>query len=680
MLRHNLLVIAAIILSAAMPRGAYAAETVNNPGAATDAISIPRLIHYQGKLTDLAGIPITGTRSMMFKLYSGTSSYWNETQTVSVNRGIFNVLLGSATPISTVPEAGACSLQIIVEGLPIVPKVMLVSTPYCFNADKAHDIDDGAVTTPKLSPSAVTTDKILDGTLLDADLSGTGVTAGTYTLATITVNTKGRVTSASNGSVSGGVTSVSQALGVVCSPNPITGSGTVRLDTVYTHSQYIRNQAGFAQLANFWIAGAGRATQFSAASVSTGYPALLADGGTYSYGLSSSNNSATNTAIVARNLAGAGTAVMASGNNMSLYYHIRGTGGCFTGKFAGAMGISDDVLGFGVAGVNINLQGTGVGGAGNDFDTIFSPTGGAGGAFRGNAAGVYGRTDSAWGYGAMGFNYHRQGSAVVGLANRMNVVHLVSGSVGGSFNGKGAGAVGWSDSAAGYGLVGINASPSGTGVVGAGNNLGMLVLASGTGGSFSGRQYGLYAIAETTDGTRAGALFNYNGGSGVAVAVNDNGTLYKITGPGAVATTMPTRDGRKNLVCPEMPEAYFEDVGAAQLSGGHCRVNLAPLFADCVTVGSQNPLRVFVQLEDDCNGVYVKTDATGFDVYELQRGASNARFSYRVLGKWKGYEALRFADSPSFPQAVRLSNAVESRTVDTRPVDSKPVPGPQNIR
>ena len=258
-----------------------------------------------------------------------------------------------------------------------------------------------------------------------------------------------------------------------------------------------------------------------------------------------------------------------------------------------------------------------------------------------------------------GFNYNTRGSAVVGLANRLSVVHQVNGGVGGSFNGRGAGAVGWSDSSAGYGLVGLTAGSAATGVVGAGNNRPMYLIPGGSGGAFTGRQYGIYAIAETSDGTRAGGVFSYNGGGNVAVALNDNGTLYKINGPGTVNTVMNTREGKKSLFCPEMPEAYFEDVGAGQLVRGHCRIELAPLFTDCIVTSDNCPLKVFVQLEDDCNGVYVRTDARGFDVYELRQGISDAHFSYRVLGKWKGYENLRFPDAPKLPEGgarLRRSN------------------------
>jgi hypothetical protein len=102
-----------------------------------------------------------------------------------------------------------------------------------------------------------------------------------------------------------------------------------------------------------------------------------------------------------------------------------------------------------------------------------------------------------------------------------------------------------------------------------------------------------------------------------------------------------------------MPEPYFEDVGEGQLTNGHYRVNLDPTFIDCITVSDKYPLKVFVQVEDDCNGVYVKKDKNGFDVFELQSGRSNVNFSYRVLGKWKGYEHLRFEDAPQPLQTVK---------------------------
>ena len=61
------------------------------------AWATPNLISYQGKL-DKDGEPFSGEASMNFALYESEDAgtpFWNETQTVTVVNGIFNVLLGS---------------------------------------------------------------------------------------------------------------------------------------------------------------------------------------------------------------------------------------------------------------------------------------------------------------------------------------------------------------------------------------------------------------------------------------------------------------------------------------------------------------------------------------------------------------------------------------------------------
>ena len=64
----------------------------------------PQTINFQGYLTDAAGAPLTGTYSMTFKLYTsetGGTAVWTETQpTVTVTNGVYNVRLGSVTPIT----------------------------------------------------------------------------------------------------------------------------------------------------------------------------------------------------------------------------------------------------------------------------------------------------------------------------------------------------------------------------------------------------------------------------------------------------------------------------------------------------------------------------------------------------------------------------------------------------
>src|SRR4051794_29797252 len=64
---------------------------------------VPRLISYQGVLTDNAGSPVPdGNRTIVLKIYDSPSSsipLYTEMQTVPVARGVFNLSIGSATPI-----------------------------------------------------------------------------------------------------------------------------------------------------------------------------------------------------------------------------------------------------------------------------------------------------------------------------------------------------------------------------------------------------------------------------------------------------------------------------------------------------------------------------------------------------------------------------------------------------
>ncbi|MBN2621365.1 hypothetical protein JXB22_09790, partial [candidate division WOR-3 bacterium] len=136
----------------------------------SDARLAPRLLNYQGYLTDDQGIPITDpSLSMTFSVYDALSSgnqKWTETQTsVDVNKGVFSVLLGSVTPI---PDSVFTSnpdrwLELIVDGQALSPRTRIVSNPYAytstysdtalyaFNAAADNDwtflISDGADTT-----------------------------------------------------------------------------------------------------------------------------------------------------------------------------------------------------------------------------------------------------------------------------------------------------------------------------------------------------------------------------------------------------------------------------------------------------------------------------------------------------------------------------------------------------
>ena len=63
---------------------------------------IPQLISYQGRLTDASGTPITGNRNMTFRIYdakTGGSKVWEDTYSVTIDEGIFDVLLGGGSQV-----------------------------------------------------------------------------------------------------------------------------------------------------------------------------------------------------------------------------------------------------------------------------------------------------------------------------------------------------------------------------------------------------------------------------------------------------------------------------------------------------------------------------------------------------------------------------------------------------
>jgi hypothetical protein len=188
-------------------------------------------------------------------------------------------------------------------------------------------------------------------------------------------------------------------------------------------------------------------------------------------------------------------------------------------------------------------------------------------------------------------------------------------------------------SGAGYGILGENKGTAGKGIWGIGHGCGVGGTTSATSGgigvfgSTAGANYSIYG--ENTTGGYAG----YFKGNMLCT-----GTL---TINGSKAAVVPTSRGDRKLYCQESPEVWFEDVGEGQLVAGKARIDLDSLFLETVNINDQHPMKVFIQLNDDCNGVYVKRHTTGFEVQELRGGNSQAHFTYRVMAKRKGFETAR---------------------------------------
>jgi hypothetical protein len=142
----------------------------------------------------------------------------------------------------------------------------------------------------------------------------------------------------------------------------------------------------------------------------------------------------------------------------------------------------------------------------------------------------------------------------------------------------------------------------------------------------------IYGRNLRTSGDRSGGYFE--AGTGYAwIAGNFSGTSYKITGTGSVSTIVDTPDREKvAMFCSESPEILLTDYGTGMLTNGRCTIDLDPIFKTNIVVDAKNPLKVFIQLEGECNGVYVcNKSIEGFTVVELGQGASDTPFSWSVV-------------------------------------------------
>jgi len=180
-------------------------------------------------------------------------------------------------------------------------------------------------------------------------------------------------------------------------------------------------------------------------------------------------------------------------------------------------------------------------------------------------------------------------------------------------------------------------------------------LAGFTNNSLVGGNNMYYGGYFYSGGVSSGASYAYAG-------ARYGSTNYKIIGNGNVSTIVEgihRDDAKKIMFAPETPEVLFEDYGIGQLINGIGQIAIDPIFANNITVNNEHPLKVFIQLEGNCKGVFVTNKtATGFTVIELQNGSSNVSFSWHIVANRKNeigrnsneetiYADLRFPDAPS---------------------------------
>ena len=120
---------------------------------------IPRLINYQGVLTDKQGIPVAGGSYVItFSLYDSPfegSPFWVEVLPIITINGYFNVMLGAQTEIESFPPGGAWLGIKVGSDDEMALRTNLASVPYAFL------VADSSVGTQQIKDKSITAEKII---------------------------------------------------------------------------------------------------------------------------------------------------------------------------------------------------------------------------------------------------------------------------------------------------------------------------------------------------------------------------------------------------------------------------------------------------------------------------------------------------------------------------------------
>jgi hypothetical protein len=117
------------------------------------ATGTPKLISYQGKITDAGGSPVAdGTHDIWLFLYTNSaasSNVWSDNIQIQTRSGLFSYILGS-DPSALLPDSifskyDSLFLGIMIEGELQAPLTPLTAAPYAFRVNSIDQAKGGAI-------------------------------------------------------------------------------------------------------------------------------------------------------------------------------------------------------------------------------------------------------------------------------------------------------------------------------------------------------------------------------------------------------------------------------------------------------------------------------------------------------------------------------------------------------
>lgn len=112
---------------------------------------------------------------------------------------------------------------------------------------------------------------------------------------------------------------------------------------------------------------------------------------------------------------------------------------------------------------------------------------------------------------------------------------------------------------------------------------------------------------------------------------------------GTKNAVIATSRGARALYSEEAAEVWFADYGFGRLENGRALISVDPLFAEAVNL--DEPYHVFLQPYGRADLYVSRRTATAFEV-RLREGDPTVEFSYRLVGRRRGYERVRLERAP----------------------------------
>ncbi|MCZ7557291.1 MAG: hypothetical protein M5R41_12900 [Bacteroidia bacterium] len=100
--------------------------------------------------------------------------------------------------------------------------------------------------------------------------------------------------------------------------------------------------------------------------------------------------------------------------------------------------------------------------------------------------------------------------------------------------------------------------------------------------------------------------------------------------------------GVRRMYAEEATEVWFRDRGQGKLVNGEIRIALDPVFLETACINDEHPMIVKLTPTADCNGLFVaEKRGDSFIVKELMKGCSNASFDWEVSVKRRDHQNVR---------------------------------------